>query len=208
MLKIITLCCAVLISSNLRSAPSITNPDPETAPDLPPSFFSGDLVPDEGGRILNSSPPKGDSATYQLQVWKQKKHREVSIKASKRITIWMGSKKVRGKIQRLTPEHLYIKGKAYPIEDITAIKLHPWSTKALGAVIGIAGANGTMMGISLTALANSYPIEGAPQESFFAAGAMMAIVGGTILATSFYLLDGIKYDLKKSWSLRIIPLAS
>lgn len=154
-----------------------------------------------------------DSGHYVIALTHQKKPKERYIATGKKMTIWMGNEKVRGRITSIAPEDICIDSIAYSPREIDKIRTMLPGTTIAGALITTGGAGALALGgylgtISILAISE-------------AGGEVWAVFWGTlglllsvpIVATGVVLVPvgiiiichGRTFDLETRWKLSVIP---
>ena len=147
--------------------------------------------------VLMVSPLAGQTKSEPvLQISHKSKDKTKYVKIGRNVKVYTADKKIKGRLDSIAPNKLYLKGKVVNIDQIENVRFKLRGTQIAGAVVGTGGLLITGAGIMVIAQnAGDSSLGGAFGRLI---GGMITAVGliPTSLGTTFFLI-GKSYKDKK-----------
>lgn len=155
-----------------------------------------------------------DEGDYVICLTHMTKEKVRFVTAGKRISIWCGEGKIKGKITSITPDHIYIDNWGYSPAEIIKIRAFLPGTTAGGALVAAGGTGSLALGGYLAAVSIITIIEanGESWAVFFGTlgllgSAPLIGLGAILIPTGIIIItQGKTFDVISKWRLSIIPI--
>lgn len=166
-----------------------------------------------GNSILPDTIPSQQNLKYQLELTHQKRKKVKHIAKGRKIKLIYDSLLIKGKIDSISAEHIFIGEKGYSIERMNAIRINLRGFRYGGAGTLLGGIGLGVFGIVITSAGVAMASSGLMMAFIGAAiagfGVTVAIIGGVaIIASIPMFFIGKKFDFQKKWRLSIVPAES